>query len=130
MSFAEDLENTIGGFEKHTNILSGAELLPENELGIYSIFSTAISWNIGSQSFGDSTDKLNKIFGSLFNGNTLMDAAKSAIESIATKIESIGFMDKILNGTDTAKQIIGSLGQVDSFADQTAAINELIYLAN
>jgi hypothetical protein len=125
---ADEFKKMVEDFEIHTNILSGVDLVPEDKSGLYSLFTTAISWNMGSRSFGDQTDKLEKIFGSLFNGEAIMDTVKSTSENIKTATNAIDLINEIQNGTSTPTEILDELSQIGIFTDQIAQVKELIDL--
>lgn len=125
---ADEFKKMVEDFEIHTNILSGVDLVPEDKSGLYSLFTTAVSWNMGSRSFGDQTDKLEKVFGSLFNGEAVMDTVKSAAENIKTATNAIDLINEIQNGTSTPTEILDELSQIGIFTDQIAQVKELINL--
>ncbi len=125
---ADEFKKMIEDFEIHTNILSGVDLVPEDKSGLYSLFTTAISWNMGSRSFGDQTDKLEKIFGSLFNGEAVMNTVKSAAENIKTATNALDLINEIQNGTSTPTEILDELSQIGIFTDEIAQVKELIDL--
>jgi hypothetical protein len=125
---ADEFKKMVEDFEIHTNILSGVDLVPEDKSGLYSLFTTAVSWNMGSRSFGDQTDKLEKVFGSLFNGEAVMGAIKSTSEAIRTATDAVDLINNIQNGTSTPTEILDELSQIGIFSDEIAQVKELINL--
>jgi hypothetical protein len=110
----------VEDFEIHTNILSGVNLVPEAKSGLYSLFTTAVSWNMGSRSFGNPTNKLEKVFGSLFNGEAAMGAIKSTSEAIRPATDAIDLINSIQNGAATPAEILDKLSQIGVFTEEIA----------